>query len=417
MTSFIKNLERLLSEARGKLLIDEPTSAALLQMAETHERGRGVLSVAGVLGGLGGFVALLGVGLLIASNWDEIGGGAKIGGLLLLLLGTHGLGFWIRETGRPYPRTSEALHFLGAGLFLAGIVLIAQIYHLNAHGPNAILLWLAAIVPLAVLLRSPSIVWMSIAALLWWAHWEGASDDSPLRMPDYVFTPHLMIEIGLGAALVGFSGMARAAEPRIAHVFRVAGALLLFLSLYLLGFYRHFSPSFFHGGKEGSVILPAGALLAGAGGMLLGFRRLAIASPWLRNRLLVFLGCLLALGAAALAADAGAIPRGPSLAFVDFGREGAFDTVEWVVSAAAWILWFLLAFWCVAFGTRARRKDYVNLGVLAVGLGAVTRFFDLIGSLATTGFFFLAGGIILLATGWAMERWRRNLVARMEAQS
>ena len=40
-------------------------------------------------------------------------------------------------------------------------------------------------------------------------------------------------------------------------------------------------------------------------------------------------------------------------------------------------------------------------------------FFDLIGSLATTGTIFLLGGLVLLGTGWGMERWRRSIVRRM----
>jgi uncharacterized membrane protein len=69
----------------------------------------------------------------------------------------------------------------------------------------------------------------------------------------------------------------------------------------------------------------------------------------------------------------------------------------------------------VAYGTLRRQKEYVDIGVLGFGLGVVTRFFDLIGGLAETGTLFLAGGVILLVTAWAMERWRRSLVARIGA--
>jgi hypothetical protein len=66
--------------------------------------------------------------------------------------------------------------------------------------------------------------------------------------------------------------------------------------------------------------------------------------------LVVLLGLLLALGAAALLADTGGLPRGPDLEFFDFGWTRRFEAVEWAVSAAAWVLWFLLALWCVGFG-------------------------------------------------------------------
>jgi hypothetical protein len=57
----------------------------------------------------------------------------------------------------------------------------------------------------------------------------------------------------------------------------------------------------------------------------------------------------------------------------------------------------------------------VNLGVLAVGAGIITRFFDLVGSLAETGTLFLVGGLVLLGTGFGMEKWRRRIVKQMQA--
>jgi hypothetical protein len=62
------------------------------------------------------------------------------------------------------------------------------------------------------------------------------------------------------------------------------------------------------------------------------------------------------------------------------------------------------------------RLAYLNAGAGGVGLGAVTLFFDLMGSLAMTGWMFLAGGVVLLGTGFAVERWRRGLVARARAR-
>ena len=59
----------------------------------------------------------------------------------------------------------------------------------------------------------------------------------------------------------------------------------------------------------------------------------------------------------------------------------------------------------------------MNTGVLAFGLGIVTRFLDLIGGLADTGTLFVLGGIVLLGTAWAMERWRRAVVARIEGDT
>ncbi|HEX5051884.1 MAG TPA: DUF2157 domain-containing protein [Planctomycetota bacterium] len=409
MTSFLKRLDGLLESAATAGLLDAQTRASLRSLAQEQEKGRGVLSLAAVLGWLGSAVAALGVILLVSANWSTIPDAVKLGGLLCLLAAAHGTALWIRFSGSDLHRTAEALHFLGAGLFLAGIGLVAQIYHLDDHPPNGVLLWLVAILPLAVLLRSPAISLLVIFAALLWGHMEGDHGGSPICMARYSFTSHLMLEIGMGAALVGFSPLLRDSEPRIARLMRGLGALLLFGSLYLLTFFRHFSEL----EQGGSAVLPVGFLVLGAAGLATGGRRLAPESIWFRNRLIVLLATALLVSAGALAVDLGVLPRGERMKFFNFGWDRTFDVAAWSFSILAWFLWFLFALWCVGFGGMSRRKGYLNTGVLAVGLGVVTLFFDLIGSLATTGTIFLLGGLVLLGTGWGMERWRRSIVRRM----
>ena len=111
--------------------------------------------------------------------------------------------------------------------------------------------------------------------------------------------------------------------------------------------------------------------------------------------------------------DLGVVPSGRELWFFGFGNDETFSIASLLVTFAAWALWFLLAFWCVAFGTRSGRKPYLDIGVAAVGLGVVTRFFDLIGGQTGTGIVFVVGGLVLIGTAWGMEKWRRQTLARM----
>ncbi len=384
-----------------------------MELAREKERSHGLLNLTSVLGRLGALVAILGIILVVSANWAEISDGVKIAGLLTLLVLCHAAGFWLSSPDRDMPRSAEGLHFVGAGLVLAGIGLIAQIYNLNERPPNGVLLWLVAIVPLAVLLRSPSISLMSIFALLLWAHMEGAFPDSPLRMPRYQFTSHLVMEMNMGAAMVGLSPLLRRHEPEIARLLRVVGGVLLFASLYLMTFFRHFSDV----ESEGSVILQLGSFALGLAGLFIGRDALAPESSWYRHRLILLLSSVLFLGLAALAADMGWLPRGANLQFFNFGRNQTFDYAAILISLGAWFLWFVLAIWCVGFGTRSGRKGYLNAGVLGVGVGVLTLFFDLIGSLQSTGLTFLLGGLALLATGWGVERWRRRMLDAMGAKN
>src|SRR5437016_11053278 len=182
MASFAQQLERLLLAAQARGLVESGLAEQLTALATERERERGWLSLGGVLGRLGAAVTMLGVMLLIAANWRHIGAGVKIVGFLLLLGGTHGAGLWIEWTGRPYRRFAETLHFLGAGLFVGGLALVGQIYHLPANPARAMLVWLVAIAPLAVLLLSPAISGLGILAAWLWLRFEAANSDSPVHV-------------------------------------------------------------------------------------------------------------------------------------------------------------------------------------------------------------------------------------------
>lgn len=395
MTLFTKKLRALMQEAQGQGWLDSGTARSLLALAEEKESRRGWLSLTSVLTVLGGGAAVLGVILLVAANWDSLSDAFKIGGFLILLAATHGGGLWIRWAGKPYIKTADALNFLGAGLFLAGVGLISQIYNLHGYPPKAILLWLVAVLPLAFLLRSGPIAALAVFALLLWSHMEGGFTGSPLRLSG--FASFLVLEIGLGAALLGLSATLRGTEAAISRVLRFCGAAILFYGLWALGFMRHFSSA--ASSAPHGWVLPSVALLLGILAIAAARRKIADALPALQGRLVALLVALLALSGFALWLH---LTSGTG------GSAGIF------ISVMAWALWFLLALWCVAFGARTGRKAYLNAGSAAVGLGVITRFFDLIGGMAETGTILVIGGFLLLATGWATEKWRRSIAATME---
>ncbi len=412
---FHKRLEALLKSALDRKIVTPETADALKALAKDEVKERGALSLASVLGWLGGGAVILGVILLIGSNWDGIPDFLKIVCFLVLLGGSHGVGFWITKAGLPYEKTAASFHFIGGGLFLAGVGLVAQIYNLNGHPPNGVLVWLVSLLPLVVLLRSASLSFLALFAFMTWIHMEGAFSGSWLRMDDS-FTMHLMIELGMGVALIGYSGLVNRWDGGVAAVFRVCGALMLLYTIYALGFYRYYSTehSWYGHGRNGTSALPWGILALGGIGVAAGGRFLSPESIWLRNRLFILLGVTLAIGAAVVAITSGAISQGEQMETSEFGWWRRTTVGGWTVTIFSWALWFLLGLWCVAWGARSDRKGFVNLGVFVVGSGIITRFFDLMGSLAETGFLFLMGGVVLLGTGFGMERWRRKIVRQMQ---
>ena len=405
MSLFQRKLSRLLGDAKAAKVVDANTSERLLQMASEQEQSGGLLSLAAVLGWLGGGIMGLGVILLISVNWDSIPDGLKIIGFITLFSAFHGAGLWLRARTE-FKLIPEGLNFSGAILFLAGIGLISQIFHLEGRAPNMIILWLIAVVPLAWALRSSAITLLAVFALVLWLHMEQFSwtgrywELSPVTM--------FLIDAGVGVALIGFAAALRNREPTISLVFRACGVLLLFFSVYVLGFYRHMS---WHNDVDlMSCLAPLGALLLGVAGLACGYFFMLPENPKLRDQLAVLLGSLLALGFIIVGVEVGVLPRGPEVQIFDFGWYRHFDLAELFLTGVAWAIWFLLAMWCVVFAARTGRKTYLNAGVLAVGLGVLTRFFDLAGSMMQTSVLFIVGGGALLVTCFAVEYWRRQVL-------
>lgn len=417
MATFLKKLDRLLADARERGILGGETSDALLRLAREGEHRGGLISLSAALGGLGAAALGLGVILVISANWAQISNPIKIGGFLALFGAVQAAGIVIRWRALPYRRTAEALHTLGGILFIAGIGLISQIYHIDGNPPQAVLLWLLAIAPLAVLLASPGITVLSLFALVLWFHLQGSMADSFFRVLDS-FSLHLLFEFGLGMGAFGLAFRVRKSEPVIGAALAACGIMMLTGTLYLFGFYRHFdAPRLNEALEPGHLWLPLLALGTGGAGLAAGWKEIAAGSPALRPRILGMLAGLLALGFVILGLESGIVAQGPSLEFFDFGWTQTFSLAGLIVSIVAWVLWFLIALACVAFGSTQGQPGYLNLGVAAVGLGVITRFFDLIGGLARTGMLFLIGGAVLLATAYATERWRKNLMKRMREEA
>jgi hypothetical protein len=110
----------------------------------------------------------LGVILLFAYNWDKMHKFAKLGVVFGTMTAAHGTGLWLRrrESLRGF---AESTLLLGTMLFGAGIWLVAQIYHISAHYPNAFFVWAAAALLLAWALPSVAQGLLATVLLAVWA--------------------------------------------------------------------------------------------------------------------------------------------------------------------------------------------------------------------------------------------------------
>jgi len=116
----------------------------------------------------------LGIILLFAYNWDKMHKFAKLGVVFVALIAAHGAALGVKR-----PATSQTLHLLGTMFFGAGIWLVAQIYHINEHYPNAFLVWGAGALALAWVLPSLPQALMATLLLVLWNGFESYGFHSP----------------------------------------------------------------------------------------------------------------------------------------------------------------------------------------------------------------------------------------------
>jgi uncharacterized membrane protein len=121
-----------------------------------------------ILSAVGAVIFGLGIILLFAYNWQGMHRLTKLAAILIALLFAHGAAWKLRQG--PQRKLGESLHLLGTMLFGAGIWLVAQIYHIDEHYPNGILVWSFGALALAWAL--PSTV-HGVLALFLIALWSG----------------------------------------------------------------------------------------------------------------------------------------------------------------------------------------------------------------------------------------------------
>jgi len=123
-----------------------------------------------VFAGIGSVIFGLGIILVFAYNWQDMHRFTKLGVVLLSVAITHGIGFYYSHDQSAHKKVGESLHLLGTMLFGAGIWLVAQVYHIDEHYPNALFVWALGALLIAWLLPSLSHTILALGLVFLW-HW------------------------------------------------------------------------------------------------------------------------------------------------------------------------------------------------------------------------------------------------------
>lgn len=265
MTKHHQWLRQEVAQWRAEGLLDEALAQRILaRYAATAERNWSRI----IFSAIGAVLVGLGVILFFAYNWQDLPKAAKLALVFGALALAHGSAMGIARRANAGHGLVEGLHALGTMLFGAGIWLVAQIYHIDEHYPDAFLVWSLAALVLAWAL--PSIV-QAMLALFLVAFWAGIE----------LFAFHTPVH---GAPLLAVLGVLPLAWWR-------RSPALLFTTLVVLFFVTAFAVT----GLQTKAMLPVLFLMAAAafvgGTAAPGTAFPAAAGPMRSVGLFVVIGC------------------------------------------------------------------------------------------------------------------------------
>ncbi|MES2792008.1 MAG: DUF2157 domain-containing protein, partial [Planctomycetota bacterium] len=137
------------------------------------------------------FLFGLAVLLLIGFNWEELSRTVKLVAVLSVVTGTHLLAFRLRRGGH-HIVLSETVSFLGCLFYGAGIWLVAQAFHLEAHYPDGVWWWAIGVLPFALCLDSLLLHMLFVSLVALWGGMEvfGFWSLSPWWLPSWWEVPN-----------------------------------------------------------------------------------------------------------------------------------------------------------------------------------------------------------------------------------
>lgn len=379
---------------------------------------------------------LLGVGVItwFAAHWNEMSKLMKLVLIFIALTGSH-VAYGLCLTRAALPKLAQGMALLSVLFFGAAIMLVGQIYHIDAHFPDGIALWAAGGLLTAWLLNSQPAMVASLALAALWT-WNEQFDFRVMNWPllgymilaavplyrhDWklaargwggllilwmigwhaqpwigeVWASHAHIRL-FALQVLGLAGcwaLALASEHPFARAVRAD-----FLLAVLIGAFVFTFPDFaLRHAKPASDLAPWLAALVGAAAIYAaGIISLVRASELAAVRLRI--GIALAVVFALLLAFEVIVPRSSSM------------------PALFWNAIFLGAlYWVGDLGIRHGDRAMVNRAFTGFFIWLLARYFDTFWSLMDRALFFMVGGVLLLAGGGWLEGRRRALLRDIES--
>jgi uncharacterized membrane protein len=339
---------------------------------------------------LGAILLGCGVVLFVSAHWDELGSGARYA-LVIAVVGVFHLGGGLARAS--FRGLSSALHAVGTVVTGAAVALVGQIFNIQDHWPAAVLLWALAALAGWMLLRDQP---QQILALLLLPAW--ILCELSYRMQGFIGSDVYMGRLCFTWAILYITFFAGSRRRAVQGILFAAGAIAAVTGIVLmLGPWESWS--------NAASFIPFGTRV---------WAWIAIAA--------------LPLMVAAFHGHKGLVPIAVSVAFVlglpwcyrswtqsydaGNGNQGSYTATSENLLAYALVAAFAV-FLC-GWGVRLASRVLVNFGIVGFAITVAWFYFSDVMSKLGRSLGLIGLGVLFLLGGWALERMRRRILARME---
>ncbi len=368
------DLEKRVQHWVDARLIDVVTAERILEFEKVGSKGKlrwqSILAIS-----FGAVMLCAGILLFIAAHWAELSPGQRFTLVVIMVAVFHVIASLLNEKNSAI---GAALHMAGTVCLGAGIYLAAQIFHLQEHWPNGVLLWAVGALLGWLILRQWPQALLAAVLLPWWVMGEWF-----LATESYGDSPWNIAAQGIVMlSLLYISVPSRGDNRALQHGLAWVGTITFFPFVVVVLFSGHSS----YGDRLPSALA------------LLGY-------------------CLAYLPVMALAAI---IRKKQSVAMfiatfwvVVLTLLGRQSHPEHSLLVYAWLGLGACGF-CF-WGVRENRALFINLGTVMFALDVGWFYFsDVLDKLGRSiGLILL--GVLFLAGGWMLNHLRSNLLARAAA--
>ncbi|NOQ80444.1 MAG: DUF2157 domain-containing protein [Gammaproteobacteria bacterium] len=435
---FYKKLQEKLPHWKMQGWLDDVSAQSILNDAYSDANNSSSKShkISLILGIMGVMLLAVGVISFIAANWQGMSKIMKLSLLFSSMTAAYLASVWALSEQK-YPALGQAFLLLGVLLFGNNIMLIAQIYHIDSHYPNAILLWAAGALITALIMKSEVVLITSILLSVLWSgmeifdfsriHWQWllfCSVCSVLTIRQgFHLAAHIMIVSFFVWLLFSFYSFARyTSVGYLVQTYLLSGVLIFMLAemmrnrqyiryftellsryalifsavfLYVLSFPElDFDASFYSGYIADELYPQLNVVIIQL--MLMGLFLVSSIRHFMANEKSQPIKWLSVLWSLFLVL---------CLLWNLFFYQEQQNIPVIIIN----VLLFLLVIGLIYSGLVEHKRFYVNLAFGLFTVTLLTRYFDTFWDLMDRSLFFIVGGLLLIIGGYWLEKKRRQL--------